>query len=185
MAWLKDIKERFFRRRLEEEKAKAPASGKENRLHPDTVREITILFLADAADDRKAVDKWRDAHQKPGRKIKALGYFESEVGSASFDFAIVSVKDLNWYGVPKGETVDQFKAAATELLIRIGPEAHPVLDFLAAAKPASLKVGPFTEDPNNPYHLQYDSQRATKPKDQFAAIAKIFTFTNATTSSTV
>ncbi|MEM9929920.1 MAG: hypothetical protein AAF840_08890 [Bacteroidota bacterium] len=184
MAWLADIKERFFRRQLAEEKAKMP-TGKAKRLHPDTVSEITILFPADSAEDRKAVDKWRDAFQKPGRKIKALGYFANEVGAASFDFITVSVKDLNWYGVPKGEEIDKFRATTTELLIRIGPVKHPVLDYLAATKPAALKVGPYTNETENPYHLQFDGQQALKPKEQFAAIAKIFTYTNATAPSPV
>ena len=93
------------------------------------------------------------------------------------DFSILAVKDLNWYGAPKGEVVEKFKAESTELLIRIGPASHPVLDFLAATKKASLKVGPFTDNSDNPYHLQYDGRESLKPKDQFAAIAKIFTFT--------
>ncbi len=185
MAWLQDIKDRFFRRRLEAERAKPPAGDKGQRLHPDTVQEITILFLADSAEDRKVIDKWRDAHQQPGRKIKTYGYFEHEVGSASFDFGIVSVKDLNWFGAPQGDVVDDYKAGTTDLLIRLGPASHPVLDYLAAIKAASLKVGPYTDDPANPYHLQYDGEKFGKPKDQFAAVAKIFTFTNATASSTV
>lgn len=185
MSWLTNIKAHFFRKRLEAERPRAGAAAQTELPHPDSVKDITILFLADSAEDRKAVDKWRDTNRQKGRKIKVLGYFEQDVGSASFDFTMVSVKDLNWYGAPQGEAVNLFKAEPTGLLLRLGPAVHPVLDFLAATKPAQLKVGPYSEDPTNPYQLQYDGQRAEKIKDQFAAIAQIFSFTNATATTTI
>jgi len=180
MGFFSDIKERFFKRRLMEAataSSRNPAGGR--AIHPSTTDDITILFLADSAEDRKAVDKWRDANAKTGRKIKVVGYFEHEVGSTSFDFTVVSVKDLNWYGVPRGEAVDRFQGESTELLLRVGPPFHKVLDYLAATKPAGLKVGPFTEDPRHPYQLRYDARNSPKLKDQFAAITQIFSFTNA------
>lgn len=185
MSLLTNIKAHFFRKRLEAERPRAGAATSAELPHPDSVKDITILFLADSAEDRKVVDKWRDANKQKGRKIKVLGYFEQEVGAASFDFSTVTVKDLNWYGAPQGEAVRLFKTEPTGLLLRLGPPVHPVLDFLADIKSAQLKVGPFSEDSTNPYQLQYDGKRAEKIKDQFAAIAQIFSFTNATASTTI
>lgn len=179
MGFLADIKSRLFNRRLREH-AKAVRSTATGRgIHPSTAKDITIIFLADSAEDRKAVDKWRDANAKAGRKIRTVGYFEQEVGEASFDFTVVSVKDLNWYGAPAGEEVSRFQSENTELLMRLGPPEHKILDYLAATKPAGLKVGPYTEDPHHPYQLCFDTAGNLKLKDQFAAIAQIFSFTNA------
>lgn len=185
MSWLTNIKAHFFQKRLNAQRPRSAAAAKGKLPHPGTAKDITLLFVADSAEDRKAVDKWRDANQQLGRKIKVLGYFEQEVGAASFDFATITVKDLNWYGVPQGEVVSEFLKEPTDLLLRLGPAVHPVLDFLAATKPALLRVGPFSEDPTNPYQLQYDDRYADKIKDQFTAIAQIFTFTNATASTTI
>lgn len=179
MGFFSDIKERFFNRRLKEDATTSRKQAGGSVVHPSTAQEITILFLADSAEDRKAVDKWRDANATTGRKIKVVGYFEHEVGSTSFDFSVVSVKDLNWYGIPQGEVVNHFRAETTELLLRIGPPEHPILDYLAAIKPAGLKVGPFTKAPQHPYQLRYDAQNSPKLKDQFLAIEQIFSFTNA------
>lgn len=179
MGFFSDIKDKFFNRRLKEDAKPSRSSAGGKAIHPSTATDITILFLADSAEDRKAVDKWRDANAKTGRKIKVFGYFEHEVGSTSFDFSIVSIKDLNWYGIPEGEEVTRFQKESTELLLRLGPPKHKILNYLAATKSAGLKVGPFTEDPNHPYQLQYDARNSPKLKDQFEAIAQIFSFTNA------
>jgi hypothetical protein len=179
MGLLADIKEKFFKRRLREDTKPVRSQAGGRAVHPSTAKEITVLFLADSAEDRKAVDKWRDASQKSGCKIKVIGYFEQEVGSTSFDFSVVSVKDLNWYGIPGGEEVSRFQSEKTELLLRLGPPDHDILNYLAATKSANLKVGPFTENTHHPYQLQYDARKSPKLKDHFSAIAQIFSFTNA------
>jgi len=179
MGLLSDIKEKLFGRRLKEATKHPHRTSGGRAIHPSTAQEITVLFLADSAEDRKAVDKWRDTNAKTNCKIKVVGYFEQEVGATNFDFAVLSVKDLNWYGAPGGEEVSRFLSEKTELLLRLGPSEHKILDYLAAAKSAGLKVGPFTEDAHHPYQLQYDARNSPKIKDQFAAIAQIFSFTNA------
>lgn len=185
MSFFSNIKERLFQKRMEAETSRLPAKKAAETVNLATAKHITILFIADSAEDRKAVDKWRDANRRTGSKIKVIGFFEQEVGSASFDFEIVSVKDLNWYGVPQGAVVKKIQGNTTDVLIRLGPDRHPALDFLATTKPAKLKVGPFVKDFPNPYHLQFDGSRSVKLKDQLAAIEQIFTFTNATSTSKV
>lgn len=179
MGFLSDIKDRFFNRRLKEDAKPFRSKSGGQAIHPSTAKEITVLFLADSAEDRKAVDKWRDANAKTGHKVKVVGYFEQEVGSTSFDFTVISIKDLNWYGIPGGEEVSRFQSENTELLLRLGPPEHKILNYLAATKSAGLKVGPFSENTQHPYQLQYDARNSPKLKDQFAAIAQIFSFTNA------
>lgn len=177
MAFLTNIKKTLYNKRLSSEVTNAQPP--KEALHPDTATDITIVFPADSADDRKVVDKWRDAHQRPGCKIRAIGYFGQDVGAASFDFVMVTPKDKNWYGIPESDAIRVFKTEPTELLIRLGPAEHDVLDYLAATKKAALKVGPYTENSNNPYHLMYDASQSEKLKDQLATIAHIFSFTNA------
>ncbi len=179
MGLLSDIKDRLFKRRLKENTQPSRSLGGGETVHPSTAKELTVLFLADAAEDRKTVDKWRDANAQNGRKIKVVGYFEHEVGEASFDFTVVSTKDLNWFGVPQGEEVSRYQTEKTELLIRLGPTKHKHLDYLAAIKPASLKVGPYSDEDQHPYQLQYDARDSPKIKDQLSRIAQIFSFTNA------
>jgi len=185
MAFLADIKDKLYRRRLLAD-AKSPEPATDGRPpRPDTAADVTIVFLADAAEDRRAVDRWRDKEQRPGRKIRVLGYFEQEVGAASFDFEVITPKDLNWYGIPESDAVTKYRGAATDLLMRFGPADHKVLDYLAAIKPARFRIGPYSTDTANPYHLQFDAGHAPKTAEQQAVLKHIFSFTNATKSTKV
>lgn len=178
MGVISDFKDRLFAKRLRRDTSPARTTTS-HPPHPDRAGHLTILFLADSAEDRKVVDKWRDAHARADRKIRVLGYFEQEVGATNFDFSVVSVKDLNWYGVPTGEAVEAFRQEPTDILLRLGPATHPVLDYLAAIRPATLKVAPYTSAPPPFYQLLFDGQAQQQPGKQFLAIQQIFTHTNA------
>ena len=176
MAPLADIKARLFQRRLKQELAKQKSSGGASRpVHLSTARKITILFPADNAEDRKAVEDWRPPGQE-SRRITLFGYFNHEVGSTSFSFKAVTVKDLNWYGIPEGSAVDDLQQSHPELLIRLGPAHHRELDYLAATTPADLKVGPDTPQ-DNYYHLRYFPDTEDLGA-QLKSIEKTFTFIN-------
>lgn len=184
MGLLSDIKRRFFRRRLAQQlrqAAPAPAPGG-GPLNPATAASIAILFPADDAEDRKRVDRWRDQFRKSGKRIDVVGYFPGDVGQAAFDFVSVSQRTRNWYGAPVGEDVEQFLRSPCDLLLSLAPPHHPQLDYLAALKPAALKVGPRTAADDNPFHLQFDA-RDPSVAAGLAAVERLFSFTNATTPS--
>ncbi|WP_116106814.1 DUF6913 domain-containing protein [Lewinella sp. IMCC34191] len=176
MAPLEEIKSRLFARRLRQEREKTATqapSGEPVQLR--TAQRIVILFPADNAEDRKFLESWKPPGEA-GRRVTLIGYFDHEVGATSFSFKAVTVENLNWYGVPEGPTVDDLRQSKPDLLIRLGPPRHAILDYLAAVTPAGLRVGPDTE-PDNFYHIRFfpvaDDLRA-----QMAMIEKTFTFTN-------
>lgn len=180
MAGLSSIKDRLFQRQLRQRRAGTAAELRDGRaVHPAMARDLLILFPADSAEARRQLDRWRDANRRSDLRIRVLGYFDQEVGSTNFDFEVVTVKDLNWYGAPRGAAVDKFREGSVDLLYRLGPPEHRVLDFLAATRGARLKVGPYSPAPHHPYHLQYDAALATRVPDQLAGIASLFKFTNA------
>jgi len=181
MGLLSDIKDKFFQRKLQEEMARSSRKegGSQQPINTDNARCILILFPADSSGDRKAIDKWVDSHRKPGQKIKLAGFFGQDVGSTNFGFPVISPKSLNWYGIPKKESLVEIKRVDCDLLFRLGPVSHKELDYLATIQRAALKVGPFRKDIESPYQLQFDASRAESIKDQLTAIEQIFSFTNA------
>jgi len=181
MGLLSDIKDKLFRRKLQEQRILASRKGSAARqpVNPDNARCILILFPADSSSDRKAVDKWADDHRKQGQKIKLAGFFSQDVVGTNFGFPTISLKNLNWYGIPKEDSLTEVKRIDCDLLFRLGPVAHKELDYLATILTADLKVGPFQEENEPPFHLQFDAGRAGSIKDQLAAIEQIFSFTNA------
>lgn len=171
------LKQRLFLRRAAAEAQAGPPPASPVNLAE--AKNIVVLFPADDANDRKAVDKWRDGFRKSGVKVKFTGYFTQPIGETDFGFPAVTSKNLNWYGVPQGAPVEAFRALECDVLLRLGPTEHKELDFLAATKKARLRVGPYQPDAETPYHLQFDSSGATGPAEQLAAIERIFSFTNA------
>ncbi len=176
MAALTDIKARLFARRLQKERKKAAATNVSREpVQLSTAQRITVLFPADNAEDRKFIEGWTPPG-KEGRRVTLFGYFSHEVGATSFSFKAATINDLNWYGVPEGSAVDDLRQSNPDLLIRLGPEVHTILDYLAAVTPAGLKVGPDSST-DNYYHLRYFPE----PDDlsaQLARIERTFTFTN-------
>lgn len=171
------LKQRLFLRRAAAEAQTGPPPASPVNLA--AAKNIVVLFPADDANDRKAVDKWRDGFRKSGVKIKFTGYFDQPIGETDFGFPAVTSKNLNWYGVPRGASVKAFRALECDVLLRLGPTKHKELDFLAATKKARLRVGPYLPDAEMPYHLQFDTSGATGLREQLAVIEHIFSFTNA------
>ncbi|SEQ86857.1 DUF6913 domain-containing protein [Neolewinella agarilytica] len=182
MGLLSDIKDKLFRRKLQEERARSSrrSMGSQQPINTDNARCILILFPADSSTDRKVVDKWVDAHRKQGQKIKIAGFFSQDVGETNFGFPVISPRNLNWYGIPKEDSLVEIKRIDCDLILRLGPVIHKELDYLATIQQAGLKVGPFKQDlEDTPYHLQFDAGRAESIRDQLTAIEQIFSFTNA------
>lgn len=178
---LTQLKERLFlRRAAAEARPSKPGTRPVNLGH---AKSIVILFPADNADDRKAIDRWRDSFRKPGTKIKLTGYFNQDVGETNFGFPAISVKHQSWFGAPQGAPIEEFRKLDCDILLRLGPVEHRELDFLAATKSAQIKVGPYQQGEDTPYHLQFDAGQATSMKDQLAAIERIFSFTNANSTT--
>ena len=178
---LNQLKENLFRRRAAADAR--PSKPVPRPVNLSKAKSIVILFPADNADDRKAIDKWKDGFRKPGTKIKLTGYFNQDVGEANFGFRSITVKDQSWYGAPQGAAVEVFRKLDCEILLRLGPVDHRELDFLATTKLAQIKVGPYQLGEDTPYHLQFDAGQATSVKDQLAAIERIFSFTNASSTT--
>ena len=57
------------------------------------------------------------------------------------DSNTLTVKDLDFWGLPKKEKVDEFLKIRFELLLNIAPENNLVLDYVTALSQAKFKVG--------------------------------------------
>ena len=185
MGFISDIKDRLFRRKLQEQRSLSSRKrkGSKQPVNPDNARCLLILFLADSSIDRKTIDKWVESHRKAGQKIKLAGFFSQDAGDTNFGFPVISPKSLNWYGVPREESLKEIKRIDGDLLFRLGPVSHKELDYLATVLEADLKVGPFQKNTETPYHSQFDAGRGESITDQLAAIEQIFSFTNANSTT--
>ncbi|MEL6276769.1 MAG: hypothetical protein AAFQ37_06135 [Bacteroidota bacterium] len=186
MAIVANVKKVLFQRRLLREIQRRKPDYQPRVVNPDTAKTIAILFPADSVDDRKTVEAYRQARKQSGLRTELLGYFTKHVGNSSFGFDHFSNKDLNWYGIPGGERVEKFLERPCDLLMCLGNAGHKQLDFLASLKDAGLRVGPYSEAPDNPYDVLFSIEGIAKDLgEQLKQIDRIFKVTNATSPALV
>jgi hypothetical protein len=186
MSLIASVKKSLFQRKLLREIRQRQAKYQPKPVNPATAKCVAVLFNADDLDDRKTAENYRQARKKVGLKTELLGYLTREVNAAGLNFDHFTTKDLNWYGVPGGSSVGKFLERPCNLLIALGDDYHPQRDFLAAIKNTDLRVGPYTENPDNPYDVQYTTKgAAAEPKEQLNQIDKIFKVTNAATTAVI
>ncbi|NJO86749.1 MAG: hypothetical protein HC821_01385, partial [Lewinella sp.] len=118
--------------------------------HPEQAKRVALLFPADELADREAIIAYRDARQLRGLKTDLFGYFTTSTPGQGYDFHYFTVANLNWYGAPKGSEVEHFLSRECDLLLAFGAPGHPIMEYLAALKPAGLRVGPHTLAASNP-----------------------------------
>lgn len=186
MSLIANVKNYFFRRRLLREIGQRQANYQPQPVNPATALRVAVLFNADDTEDRKTAESYRQARKKAGLKTELLGYLSKEVNAAGLNFDHFTLKDLNWYGIPQGGSVEKFLGRPCDLLIALGEETHPQRDYLAMIKETRLRVGPYTERLGNPYDVQYTTKAGKGgPKEQLNQIDQIFKVTNAATTAVI
>lgn len=81
--------------------------------------------------------------------IMALGYSDQKVMPhylhAKLNFDAICQKDLNWYRIPQGNTVQNFMAEEFEIIIDLTLEDRLPIQYIIAKSRARFKVGRWSE----------------------------------------
>lgn len=179
MNFIAKIKSHFFRKKWKEQLQQRRSLDRLEAIHPQRAQCLAILFIADNADDRQAVEAYRQARKKEGLRTELLGFFSKEVNEAGYSFDQFSSADTNWFGVPKGRGVEKFLARPCDLLFTLGAADHPQLDYLASLKSTKLRVGPHSEQSSNPHDIQFFiPKNGMSIAEQIRQINQIFKVTN-------
>lgn len=112
---------------------------------------IGIVYLAvdekAHSDVRNYVKKIKD--EIGLHKIQCLGYSDEKALpaflNARLNFDAFCQKDLNWYRIPGGNTVNNFITEEFDILIDLTLEDYLPIQYIVAKSKARFKVGRFTE----------------------------------------
>lgn len=81
--------------------------------------------------------------------IMALGYSDEKAMPhylhAKLNFDAICQKDLNWYRIPQGNTVENFVAEEYEVLIDLTLQDRLPIQYITARSRARFKVGRYSE----------------------------------------
>jgi hypothetical protein len=147
MKWLDDIKEWLGRRRLVRE---AAADRKPIARNLGQVNKVAIVYLVtDEAAYKQVRNYVKKIKEELGIvRIMALGFVpEKELPHymhAKLNFDAFTRKDLNWYRIPGGNTVNNFIAEEYEVLIDLTLNDTLPLQYIVAKSRARFKVGRYS-----------------------------------------
>ena len=112
-------------------------------------KSVGIVFNCEKAEDVDLIKKYDNYLQELGKKVKAIGYIGIKEPSANMAWwagqPYITRKEINWYGEPQKQFIDNFVGEEFDLLIDLNTSGELPLMFVTALSKARCKVGKYSE----------------------------------------
>jgi hypothetical protein len=128
------------------------------KINPKEAKTIALLFDATKNETRKIVESFAQKLRNKGKKVTLFAFFNGKE-KPDLAFKFFNKKETNWYGIPKGETVEAFLNTTFDLMYCLFNEPHLPLEYVGAMAQAHFKAGSYTDDLTR-YDLMIDTQNA-------------------------
>jgi len=115
----------------------------------DSARTLGVLFDATSETARRESLEFVRLLEKQGKKVTALGFFNTKQAPENQPFDSFFAKETSWLGQPKSEKAADFIKQKFDLLLTLNPDELPPLEWLAAKSQAAFKIGFATGRPND------------------------------------
>jgi len=143
---IRDIKEKIARRKL----AKIISAIDRSPVFPNinTVKTIGVIWQP---TQKEAFQYLKSYFNREQVIFRGFCVFEA-ITNPHQDANTLTVKDLDFWGLPKKEKVDEFTNIRFEVLFNIALEDNLVLDYITALSQSRFKIGS-SENVNNYFDL--------------------------------
>jgi hypothetical protein len=114
-------------------------------------RKVAIVYLVEDEAAHNHIRNYvkRIKEELGISNVKALGYSEEKAMPhylhAKLNFDAICQKDLNWYRIPQGNTVQNFMAEEYEIIIDLTLEDRLPIQYIMAKSRSKFKVGRWSE----------------------------------------
>ena len=114
-------------------------------------RKVAIVYLVEDEAAHNHIRNYvkRIKEELGISNVKALGYSEEKAMPhylhAKLNFDAICQKDLNWYRIPQGNTVQNFMAEEYEIIIDLTLEDRLPIQYIMAKSRSRFKVGRWSE----------------------------------------
>lgn len=158
---LEGIKKWMWKRRLSQEEKQV-----KRRLASKTfsnARKIGLMGFVENEEDQKKLEEYMHKLQNQGKEVYMLVFTASRevphfcMPKLSVDY--VPAKLVNWYQVPQGKAVKEFRQKPFDILIDLCLVHRPEHLFVSATSAASMKIGLYGKS----MVRYYDFMISTKP----------------------
>lgn len=158
---LEYIRTALFRRSLRHLLASQKRTRKTHNLN--SAHSIGLLFDATVEKNRLEVEELARSLEKPNKKIRLLGFFNTKQLPPAHHFDGFTLKQTTWIRKPKDEKALAFANESFDLLLCLNPEELPALEWIAAHSPAAMKIGHPTAHAND-FDLQLEIPAGKGPR---------------------
>ncbi len=146
MGTLDDVKDKIRNKSL---KKKAGGTQRKKRVcNINQAKSVGILYEATQMVSFEIVKDLVKSLTRKDLKISALGYVDSKHLIDHYlyrkGFTFISKNNLNWYGKPVSENVDEFVSIPFDILINLSLDYSYPIQYITALSKASFKVGIFS-----------------------------------------
>lgn len=102
---------------------------------------VGILFQADEASHREAIQAYAERLKKEGKDVQLLGFLNKRNHQINYLFPYISHKDVTWFGKPKGGTIGYFIKYPFDVLINFAPKELIPFEYISALSRAGCRIG--------------------------------------------
>ncbi len=103
----------------------------------EEVRKVGLIWQP---SQKEAMNYLRDFFNKNHIIFRTFCVFDELSNPLEANNAL-TVNDLNWWGIPRPEAIQDFMSVQFDLLLSIALKQNFVLDYITALTPAKFKVG--------------------------------------------
>lgn len=133
----------------------------------DTARNIGVIWQP---TQKEAFQYLKNYFNRKQIIFRGFCVFE-EITNPHQDTNTLTVKDLDFWGLPKKEKVDEFLSIKFEILLNIAMENNLVLEYLTALSKAQFKVG---SSPNKKNYFDMNINIGENTEPMYLAKQQIF-----------
>jgi hypothetical protein len=132
----------------------------------DTASNIGIIYCGDNPDDVELIKNHVQALRNMGKQVKSLGFIhvkEFPLGlNGSMMQQYFALKELNWYGKPSSQFINNFVNDEFDILFDFGlPTQLPIM-FVSSMSKAKCKVGRYIEKYSDLYDIMIEADESKK-----------------------
>jgi hypothetical protein len=157
MEFLENIKERFFNSVLEQRGAFAES----NRalMNFDTAKRFGIIYDSTVVGNDILITKTSEFLKNKGKEVTVMAFLNDKVTHQKADVTIFNSNDINWYGVPKSETVARFCNQPFDVLLCAYYAPLRPLEYIAHLSKSSCRVGIFDLHKTKEFELMIQPEK--------------------------
>ena len=115
----------------------------------ESAQTIGILFDATEEKDRKEVLHFAHVLEEQGKKVRLLGFVDMRKPLGQTLFPQFTQREFRWTGQPCSEAIRLFADERFDLMLCLNARQVLHLERVAVVSQAAMKVGTYTENPND------------------------------------